>query len=220
MSAVGGVKVKVAEAIDRLADELEALSHRIHDYPKLCYQRRLSMRPIDCAVLFVSLLLAGCAGAMSSSTSTGVTATAELRNANNQVVGQATFTEVSGGVRMVLDARDLPPGDKGVHLHAVGKCEPPAFTSAGGHFNPQNRQHGTLNPGGPHAGDLPNVTVAANGTGRLETFTERVTLSAGSNSLFDADGSAVVIHAAPDDFKTDPTGNSGARIACGVIAKP
>lgn len=178
------------------------------------------MRPIDCAVLFVSLLLAGCAGAMSSSTSTGVTATAELRNANNQVVGQATLTEVSGGVRIVLDARTLPPGDKGVHLHAVGKCEPPAFTSAGGHFNPQNRQHGTLNPGGPHAGDLPNVTVAANGTGRLEAFTERVTLSAGPNSLFDADGSAVVIHAAPDDFKTDPTGNSGARIACGVIVKP
>src|SRR5712691_10475519 len=111
MSDIDGAKAKVAEAVDRLANTLEALSHRVHDDPELCYQRRrLSMRPIDCAVLFVSLLLAGCAGAMSSPTSTGVTATAELRDANNQVVGQATFTEVSGGVRMVLDARNLPPG--------------------------------------------------------------------------------------------------------------
>jgi superoxide dismutase, Cu-Zn family len=177
------------------------------------------MRTTRYAVLAVALLLTGCAGAMSSTPSGGTTATAELRDANNQVVGQATFIEVSGGVRIVLEARGLPAGDKGVHLHTVGKCEPPQFTSAGAHFNPQNKQHGTLNPSGPHAGDLPNITIAANGTGRLETFTERVTLGSGPSSLFDDDGTAIVVHAAPDDFQTDPTGNSGARIACGVVAK-
>jgi len=177
------------------------------------------MRTTRYAVLAVALLLTGCAGAMSSTPSGGTTATAELRDANNQVVGQATFIEVSGGVRVVLEARGLPAGDKGVHLHAVGKCEPPQFTSAGAHFNPQSKQHGTLNPSGPHAGDLPNITIAANGTGRLETFTERVALGSGPSSLFDDDDTAIVVHAAPDDFKTDPTGNSGARIACGVLTK-
>jgi Cu-Zn family superoxide dismutase len=171
------------------------------------------------AVLAVSLLLTGCAGAISSTPSGGATAAAELRDANNQVVGQATFIEVGGGVRVVLEARGLPAGDKGVHLHAVGKCEGPQFTSAGAHFNPQNKQHGTLNPSGPHAGDLPNITIAANGTGRLETFTDRVSLGGGPSSLFDDDGTAIVVHAAPDDFKTDPTGNSGDRIACGVVTK-
>jgi Cu-Zn family superoxide dismutase len=177
------------------------------------------MRTTRDAVLAVAfLLLTGCAGAMSTP-SGGTTATAELRDANNQVVGQATFIEVSGGVRVVLEARGLPAGEKGVHLHTIGKCEPPQFTSAGAHLNPQNKQHGTLNPSGPHAGDLPNITIAANGTGRLETFTDRVTLGSGPTSLFDDDGTAIVVHAAPDDFKTDPTGNSGARIACGVVTK-
>jgi Cu-Zn family superoxide dismutase len=167
----------------------------------------------------VSLMLMGCAGAMPGATSGGGTAAAELRDANNQVVGQATFIEISGGVRIVLEARGLPAGDKGVHLHAVGKCEPPQFASAGAHFNPQNKQHGTLNPSGPHAGDLPNITIAENGAGRLETFTDRVTLGSGAHSLFDDDGTAIVVHAAPDDFKTDPAGNSGTRIACGVVTK-
>ncbi|MBI3637097.1 MAG: superoxide dismutase family protein [Candidatus Rokubacteria bacterium] len=173
------------------------------------------MKPAT-AVAALALFLAGCATA---TTGGGATATAEMKNANGQTVGTATFTEVSGGVRVVLEARDLPPGEKGVHIHAVGKCDPPQFTTAGGHFNPAGKQHGTLNPQGPHAGDLPNIVIGANGTGRLETFTDRVALSAGANSLFDADGSALVIHASPDDFKTDPTGNSGGRIACGLIVK-
>jgi Cu-Zn family superoxide dismutase len=101
----------------------------------------------------------------------------------------------------------------------VGKCEPPPFTSAGAHFNPGARQHGFLNPQGAHAGDLPNITIAADGTGRLETAADGLTLGMGATSLFDADGSAIVVHAAPDDFKTDPTGNSGARIACGIVVK-
>src|SRR4030095_13796949 len=172
------------------------------------------------AVVIASLLAAGCA---TTGTPADNTAHAELRNAGGQVVGTATLTQVGNAVRVVLEAQGLPPGVKGVHIHAVGKCDPPAFTTAGSHFNPQGRQHGALNPQGPHAGDLPNITIAPDGKGRLESQTQRgeratplVTLLTGPTSVFDADGSAIVVHAAPDDFRTDPTGNSGARIACGV----
>jgi Cu-Zn family superoxide dismutase len=168
--------------------------------------------------LAVPWLLTGCLGAVAPSSSVA-SATAEVRDAKNQVVGQATFTEVTGGVRIVLETRGLPPGEKGVHVHLAGKCEPPDFSSAGDHFNPQNTAHGLLNSAGPHAGDLPNITIAENGTGRLETFTERVSLGGGPNSLLDNDGRALIIHAAPDDFTTDPSGNTGPRIACGVIVK-
>ena len=164
-------------------------------------------------------LLAGCA-AVIPLTPLGTAATVELRDAEGRVVGQATLTEVRGGVRVVLEVTGLRPGAKGVHLHAAGKCEPPAFASAGDHFNPKGQPHGLLNPAGPHAGDLPNITIDADGKGRLETFTERVTLGPGATSLFDADGTALIVHAAPDDFRTDPSGNSGPRIACGVVEKP
>jgi Cu-Zn family superoxide dismutase len=143
-----------------------------------------------------------------------------MRNAQNQPIGTATLSQVTGGVRVVMELHGLPPGPKGVHLHEAAKCDPPDFTSAGGHFNPEQKQHGLLNTAGPHAGDLPNVTVTADGTGRLESFNDRVTLEPGPKSLLDGAGTALVIHAAPDDFRTDPTGGSGARIACGVIAKP
>jgi len=162
--------------------------------------------------------LAGCAG-MRQPPSAPTTATAELKNAQGQTVGTAMLSQVGGGVRVVLEARGLPPGAKGVHIHTVGKCDPPDFTSAGAHFNPAARKHGLQNPDGPHAGDLPNITIGADGTGRLESMNERISLGDGVNSLFDADGSAIVVHAAPDDFKTDPTGNSGGRVACGVITK-
>jgi Cu-Zn family superoxide dismutase len=165
-----------------------------------------------------SLALAGCAS-MTQPAATDNTASAELRDANGQPAGMATLTPAPGGVRIVIDAKGMPPGPHGVHIHEVGKCDGPQFTTAGAHFNPDKKQHGTLNPQGPHGGDLPNLTVAADGTGRLETMTERITLGSGATSVFDADGSAIVVHAGPDDFKTDPTGNSGGRIACGVIVK-
>jgi superoxide dismutase, Cu-Zn family len=165
----------------------------------------------------VMLLATGCVDALQPRPGA---ATAELRNGQGQVVGGATFTEVSGGVRIVLEMRGVPPGMKGVHIHDIGKCDPPGFTSAGDHFNPGKLQHGLLNPQGPHAGDLPNIQIDGDGNGRMETMTERVTLSSRPTSIFDGDGSALVVHGAPDDFKTDPTGNSGARIACGVIERP
>ena len=166
----------------------------------------------------VMLVLGGCAS-ITQPAVTGNAAVAEVKNANGQTVGLATFTEVPGGVRIVMEVKGLPPGAKGVHIHEVGKCEGPQFASAAGHFNPDKKQHGVMNPQGPHAGDLPNITIAADGSGRLETTTNRVTLGSGATSIFDADGSALVIHAAPDDFVTDPTGNSGGRSACGVIVK-
>lgn len=167
-------------------------------------------------VIAVSVVLAGCA-VMQPATDT--TATVELRTPAGQSVGTARFTQVGSVVRILLEARGLPPGLHAVHIHAVGKCDPPDFNSAGPHFNPTNKQHGALNPQGPHAGDLPNLNVGPDGTGRLETATEQITLGGGPTSLWDADGASLIVHAAPDDFKTDPTGNSGARIACGVIMK-
>ena len=144
---------------------------------------------------------------------------AELRDAQGQVVGSATFTETAGVVQVTAQVRNLPPGVHGIHLHAAGRCDPPDFMSAGDHFNPTNRQHGLRNPQGPHAGDLPNLTVEANGAGTFQAGNVPATLAPGAKSILDADGSALVIHADPDDEATDPTGNSGGRIACGVVAR-
>lgn len=114
----------------------------------------------------------------------------------------------------------MPPGTHGIHFHAVGQCDGSGttpFASAGGHFNPLGRSHGLDNPAGPHAGDAPNITVAADGTAHVSFTTDRVTLTEGSTSLLDSDGSAIVIHASADDQTSQPSGNSGARIACGVV---
>jgi len=174
-------------------------------------------RPRALGVLAVTLLLAGCASMGPSPADN--TARAEMRNASGQVVGNATFTQIGGALRVLLEVQGLPAGAKAVHVHAVGKCEAPSFNSAGEHFNPLGRQHGALNPAGPHGGDLPNITVGKDGRGRLESTTELMTLLTGASSVFDGDGSALIIHAAPDDFRTDPTGNSGARLACGVVTR-
>ena len=162
----------------------------------------------------VSLVL-GCASLGPVSSANNVV-TAELRDAQGRPVGTATFSEVRGGVRVVLEMRGMPPGTKGVHIHETGRCEPPDFGSAGAHLNPDGQRHGLLNAAGPHAGDLPNITIGSNGVGRLETMNDRVTLRTRA-ALLDADGSALVVHAMPDDFTSDPAGGSGARVACGVI---
>jgi Cu-Zn family superoxide dismutase len=142
---------------------------------------------------------------------------ATLRDATGRVVGSAVFLQENGSVRILLDVKGLTPGTKAVHIHDVGQCAPPSFESAGPHFNPTKAEHGSANPKGPHAGDLPNITVEATGQGHLEVTSSRVTLKSGPTSLFDANGSALVVHEGPDDMRTDPAGNSGARIACGVI---
>jgi superoxide dismutase, Cu-Zn family len=142
----------------------------------------------------------------------------ELMNAQGKVIGSASFTPVkTGGVKIEASFKNLPPGTHALHIHTVSKCEVPDFASAGGHFNPDMKQHDTDNPLGPHNGDLPTFEVDEKGKARATVTARSVTLSDGPNSLFPAGGTALVVHAMADDYKTDPTGNAGARIACGVI---
>jgi Cu-Zn family superoxide dismutase len=144
-------------------------------------------------------------------------ATAPLKDASGKEVGSANLTQTPHGVLINLSVKGLPPGEHAFHVHAVGKCEPP-FTSAGGHFNPTNKKHGMLAAEGYHAGDMPNLHVPQSGDLTVEVVNANVTLEKDKpNSVFDADGSAIVIHAGSDDYKTDPTGEAGGRIACGVI---
>lgn len=172
------------------------------------------MRPL--LLLGVAAMLVGCA---STPDDRGpLSAEATLKDKEGKQVGVATFIETAEGVRVAITGYRLPPGGHGLHIHEVGKCDPPDFTSAGGHFNPGGKQHGRMNPAGPHAGDLPNLTVAASGEGGLDITTKAISLKSGPTSVLDKP-TALVVHANPDDDKTDPTGNSGGRIACGVITK-
>ena len=146
-------------------------------------------------------------------------AVAALHGADGKEVGKATFAPVKDGVKIQVQVAGLSPGKHGIHVHSVGKCEAPDFKSAGGHLNPAEKHHGLANPEGPHAGDLPNLVVDKNGKGK-GTFTAKgATLGDGQGSLFGPEGTALVVHADADDEKTDPAGNSGARIACGVITR-
>jgi Cu-Zn family superoxide dismutase len=149
---------------------------------------------------------------------------ATLADSSGRTVATASlWQEANGLVHVDVEALcaagacALLPGEHGLHFHAAGSCVGPAFASAGGHFNPLGKQHGLNNAAGPHAGDAPNITIDANGRGTAAFTTDRVTLTAGATSLFDADGSAIVIHAGPDDQMSQPAGNSGGRVACGVL---
>jgi Cu-Zn family superoxide dismutase len=145
------------------------------------------------------------------------TGKAAIKNANGGDVGTAEMTQTPAGVLIKLSVKGLPPGDHAFHVHAVGKCEPP-FESAGGHFNPATKKHGLMAADGPHAGDMPNLHIPAGGELVVEVLNSNITLEKGKpNSVFDTDGSALVIHAGVDDYKTDPAGNAGGRISCGVI---
>lgn len=143
----------------------------------------------------------------------GRIATATLMTAAGKTAGSVTVREVAGGLRVTVEGRDLPPGLHGLHLHTVGKCEGPDFASAGPHWNPTGKMHGMKNPQGPHEGDLPNLMIGADGTG---TITADIP-GASFDGLIDTDRAAMVVHAATDDLMTDPSGNSGARLACGVL---
>ncbi len=140
-------------------------------------------------------------------------ATAVLKDPDGKEVGKISVMAIPSGVLIAADLTAVPPGTHGFHIHAVGKCEAPDFKSAGGHFNPEEDEHGLMNEAGPHAGDMPNIHVPETGKLKLEVLNQMVSL----DGLLDGDGAAIVIHEGSDDYTSDPAGDAGARIACGVL---
>ncbi|HUR32798.1 MAG TPA: superoxide dismutase family protein [Vicinamibacterales bacterium] len=143
----------------------------------------------------------------------------DMKDAQGQSIGSATLTQSMGMVHIQLDLKNLKPGPHALHVHMTAKCEGPAFTSAGGHFNPAGKKHGLESAEGPHAGDMENFTVAADGTAKGMVMAKGITLGSEANSVFSNGGTALVVHAGPDDMKTDPAGAAGDRIACGTVTK-
>jgi Cu-Zn family superoxide dismutase len=167
--------------------------------------------------VIVRTLFAAAALAAISSAASAQSAKATFKNDEGADIGGVELIQVSDGVLLKIALKGLPPGDHAFHVHAVGKCEPP-FTSAGGHFNPGNKMHGMMSAEGHHAGDMPDLLVPASGELNVQLVNSAITLEkAKPNSVFKPDGTALIIHANPDDYKTDPTGNAGGRIACAVI---
>jgi Cu-Zn family superoxide dismutase len=170
--------------------------------------------------LSIALAAIACSSAQRARDAVGA-AKVIMYNPAGAPIGTAILTQDRNGtVSVDIASITLPAGEHGIHFHDVGKCEgttTPAFSTAGGHYNPLAKEHGLQNPNGPHAGDNPNITVPASGIGAVSFSTNRVTLTPGPTSLLDANGSALVIHAGADDQVTNPSGNSGARIACGVV---
>ncbi|HLW76975.1 MAG TPA: superoxide dismutase family protein [Bryobacteraceae bacterium] len=168
----------------------------------------------------MAIALSGCFGAFLLCAAGEKPVKVEMKDAKGADVGTATISPHKGGtgVDIKTDFKNLTPGDHALHIHTNAKCEPP-FTSAGGHFNPDGKKHGLDNPEGAHAGDMKNFTVGAKGTAKVTVTDERVTMGTDNHSIFSNGGTALVIHAKGDDMKTDPAGNAGDRIACGVISK-
>ena len=166
---------------------------------------------------WMAITLAVGAAAGCASVDTAVPAPpVNLVNTAGQVIGTVAPAQTSGGVTLTISAAGVPHGLHGLHVHAVGRCDTPNFESAGSHWNPVGRQHGFNNPQGPHTGDLPNITASSSGVVRETAVLAGINFA----QLADSDGSALVIHANADDYATDPSGNSGGRVACAILAPP
>ncbi len=157
------------------------------------------------------------AAALAAAQAERASAKAELRDAKGRRAGAVVLIDTPRGVLLRVDARGLPRGERGFHIHENGVCTPPDFSSAGGHYNPVGKQHGFYNPQGHHAGDMANLVVAPDGTARAEIFVEGVRIAGTGDTLLSGNGTAIVIHAKADDYRTDPAGQAGDRLACGVI---
>ncbi|HEX3475444.1 MAG TPA: superoxide dismutase family protein [Kofleriaceae bacterium] len=171
------------------------------------------------ASLVASLLAGSALAADAKKPAPAKPVTVKLSDAKGKSIGTAKLTPDAGGVKITLAVKGLPPGEHAIHIHEAAKCEVPDFKTAGGHFNPEHKQHGTENPQGPHAGDMPNFTVDAKGGSTASVVAPGVTMDDGPHSVFTGGGTALVIHEKADDMKTDPAGAAGARIACGLIKK-
>lgn len=178
-----------------------------------------SIRILPSAAIASLALLGACAGSANledaaDAPAAASSARASLYSPSGIAMGTATVDEVAGGLKLTVNGVALPAGGHGTHIHTTGKCDAPDFSTAGGHWNPSAKQHGLSNPQGPHAGDLPNLLIGTDGAGSITINLPGATLA----GLLDADGAALVVHAQPDDNHTDPSGNSGGRIACGVFS--
>ena len=168
------------------------------------------------AAFATGLLLTGCS--TMTAPPSGPIASTDLHFADGRPAGAAQFASAGDRVTVTMTLSGFAEGMHGVHLHMTGACTAPDFTAAGGHLNPMDKQHGSQNPAGKHLGDLPNVTIGSGGTGTL-TATFPGPAAEVMDQIFDADGTAIIVHAGADDYRTDPSGDSGGRVACGVVAR-
>jgi len=151
------------------------------------------------------------------SSAAGASVAADVRDPAGMTMARATVSQSGDSLRVRVEAMGMRAGTYGAHVHTTGRCDPPDFTTAGPHWNPTGQQHGKNNPRGMHKGDLPNLSVGTDGRGSFEFTIPSASISGGANALMDSDGAAIVVHASADDYRTDPSGNSGGRIACGVL---
>lgn len=184
---------------------------------------RFTRIPLAAALLMLGACMQEQGTAQAPERDKQIDATAEMRNTDGDLIGSAHFEQLASGLALWVDFTDLPPGEHGFHLHEIGSCAAADFSSAGDHFNPTGAAHGLDNQGGPHVGDLPNIAVGTDGKVRVRLLIPDVVLSddgSGRPALLAGDGTALVVHSNPDDYRTEPSGDAGNRIACGVIRKP